>query len=283
VALPSGASSKKTPASKHDGGLDVDLDQFYTMTDVAILCYNIFKEHFDPFSYQLIEPSAGTGSFLRLLPKGSWAYDLDPRYPGILKKNFLHVTIDSDRKVAVIGNPPFGHQASMAISFFNHAAEKASVIAFIVPRSFRKASMDESLDRNFHLVRDELLPDKAFLFRSKPHSVPATFQIWERRPTSRPKLALETRHPDFKFVKPAEADFAIQRIGARAGWVHHDMTRSESSHYFIQGDVESIMLKLDFASVVGNVAGNPSLAKSEIVSLYRAWVLQHPPGVVDRC
>jgi hypothetical protein len=57
--------------------------------------------------------------------------------------------------------------------------------------------------------------------------------------------------------------------------VHHDFTKSPSSHYFIRGPVEHIMRQLDFLSVVGDVAGNPSLAKSEIVALYCKWIEEH--------
>lgn len=38
------------------------------------------------------------------------------------------------------------------------------------------------------------------------------------------------------------------------------------------------MALLDFGAVTGNVAGNPSLAKAEIVSLYRAWMELHGSG-----
>jgi len=251
---------------------DVRLDQYYTRPGVAKHFYRIFRAHFDPALYLMIEPSAGTGSFYRLLPLGSLAYDVDPKYPGIIKADFLTVHIKSSRPRAIIGNPPFGKNASMAVKFFNHAARQADVIALIVPRSFRKASIENRLNRYFHLVREEVVPDDAFLFRGNPYNVPAVFQIWERRPRPRQPRPVETRHPDFEFTTPEQADFVIQRVGARAGRVHRDFTRSPNSHYFIKAvapGVEAIMRKLGFASVVGNVAGNPSLSRSEIVALYR--------------
>ncbi|MDX5985057.1 SAM-dependent methyltransferase [Sphingomonas echinoides] len=251
---------------------DVLLDQYYTRPGVAKHFYGTFRQHFDPARYLMIEPSAGTGSFYKLLPPGSLAYDIDPKYPGIIKADFLTVHIKSSRPRAIIGNPPFGKNASMAVKFFNHAARQADVIALIVPRSFRKASIENRLDRYFHLVREEVVPDNAFLFRGKPYNVPAIFQIWERRSEPRQLRPVETRHPDFEFTTPERADFVIQRVGARAGRVHRDFSRSPNSHYFIKAvapGVEAIMRKLDFASVAGNVAGNPSLSRSEIVALYR--------------
>lgn len=255
---------------------DIRLDQYYTREDVAAHCYSILMEHIDPTCYQMIEPSAGTGSFYKLLPVGSLGYDIEPKYPGIQTADFLTIEIESHRKIATIGNPPFGKNSSMAVRFVNHAAHWSSVIGMILPRTFRKASIENRINRSFHLIREVDVPDHAFVFRSKPYDVPAIFQIWERRRELRALRLAETQHPDFKFTTPERPDFAIQRVGAQAGRVHHDFTMSPSSHYFIQGDVEAIMMQLDFARVAGDVAGNPSLSKSEIISLYRKWVELHP-------
>lgn len=146
------------------------------------------------------------------------------------------------------------------------------MIAFIVPRTFRKESTLTKLDRNFHLLEEEVLPLDSFLFRSKPYSVPTVFQVWVRRPEMRDLPQSPTSHPDFVFTKPDMADFAIQRIGARAGRVHHNLGASPKSHYFVRGRVEAVMAKLDLAGAARNTAGNPSLAKTEIVQLYSDWI-----------
>lgn len=279
TAAPTGAeesplaplASARRPASNDNRASDVRLGQYYTLDAVAEKFWATFQEHFNPAQYLMVEPSAGTGSFLKLSPVGSLAYDVDPKYPGIQTADFLTVTLPRGRPIAIIGNPPFGKNASMAVRFFNHAAWQSSVIALILPRSFRKASIQNRLDPAFHLVHEEVVPDDAFLFRSRPYNVPAVFQIWERRSEPRKRWPVETKHPDFEFTKPERADFAIQRVGARAGRVHRKFRASPSSHYFIRGDVEAVMAQLDFASVTGNVAGNPSLSKSEIVHLYRQW------------
>lgn len=262
-------TSAARAASNDNRASDARLGQYYTLDAVAEKFWAAFRERFDPALYLMVEPSAGTGSFLKSWPAGSLAYDVDPKYPGIQTADFLTVTLPSGRPPAIIGNPPFGKNASMAVRFFNHAAWQSNVIALILPRSFRKASIQNRLDPAFHLVHEEIVPDDAFLFRSKPYNVPAVFQIWERRPEPRKRWPVETKHPDFEFTEPDRADFAIQRVGARAGRVHRNFHASPSSHYFIRGNVEDIMAQLDFASVASNVAGNPSLSKSEIVRLYR--------------
>lgn len=269
VAWALGFSSRKT--ADHDRLSDIELDQYYTAPHVAKALYDLFCKHVDPHCFRMVEPSAGTGAFFSLLPPGSLGYDLDPKCSGVERADFLAVDLPRDRPVAIIGNPPFGKNASLAVKFFNHAAGVADVIAFILPASIRKASVENRLHRSFHRNREVPVPKDAFLFRSETFHVPAVFQIWERRSCERELQSVETSHPDFEFTKPELADFAIQRVGAQAGRVHHDLNMSPSSHYFIRGDVEAIMKQLDFAIVVGNVAGNPSLAKSEIVRLYREY------------
>ena len=71
----------------------------YTREDVAQKLYGTFQEYFDPIRYQLVEPSADTGSFFRLMPHGSLAFDVDPKYPGIRTADFLAVEIQSEREV----------------------------------------------------------------------------------------------------------------------------------------------------------------------------------------
>ena len=92
----------KPAASNDNRASDVRLDQYYTRPDIARHFYAIFRQHFDPMSYQMVEPSAGTGAFFRLMPIGSLAYDVEPRFPGIRTADFLEVSLDSDREVAII-------------------------------------------------------------------------------------------------------------------------------------------------------------------------------------
>jgi hypothetical protein len=257
------------------------LDQFYTRPEIAAFCLEILDEHIDPAAHLMVEPSVGDGSFFARLQPGSLGIDIASKHPGVLTADFLKVELPSDRSVCVVGNPPFGKNAALAVRFFNHAARWAGVIAFIVPRSFRKASVENRLDSMFRLLREEALPAKSFIFEGKARDVPAVFQIWVRQREPRPLRVVERSHPDFEFTTPEKADFAIQRIGARAGRVHRDTSASKSSHYFIKGDVESVMMQLDLAGAAANVAGNPSLAKSEIIFLYREWTGRRPRPSAD--
>jgi len=256
-------------------------DQYYTQEEVARALYAEVVRRYDSDLFQMLEPSAGDGAFFRLMPSGSLGIDIDPKCPGITQADFLERRVESGRRVATIGNPPFGKNASMAVDFFNHAATMSDVIAFVLPRTFRKRQLQNRLRRNFHLVHEQNVPADAFRFMGKPYNVPAVFQIWERRDSERALHVTDTSHKDFAFTTPGKADFAIQRVGANAGRIHHDFERSTNAYYFVRvatrsaraiDRVQRIMRLLDFRGAAGNVAGNPSLAKSEIVALYQAFV-----------
>ena len=269
------------------------LDQFYTRRAVAKSIVDWYDGQSIKHDFlrlegaTVIEPSAGTGAFLRLLPPDTIAYDLDPKAPGIAKADFLEVDLGGDPSALVFGNPPFGKNASKAIKFFNHAASAAKVIAFIVPLTFQKASVQNRLDLKFHLIAEMPIPKDAFTFEGRLKDVPSVFQIWARRTKAREKLALPNTHPDFEFLPEGrirEAHFAVQRVGVRAGRVHHDLTASPSSHYFIKAapgitDLFSVFSRLNLKDAAARTAGQPSLAKTELVSEYSAARLSRPNDV----
>lgn len=265
-------ATRRSRPTRTDPSAAIQLDQYYTKPAIAMRCYRILRRHYNTSSFLMVEPSAGTGAFARLLPPGSLAYDLEPKHSLVQKADFFKVAIPRGQPVMVIGNPPFGRASRVAVAFFNHAAKFASVIAMILPRTVRKAGIENKLDRAFHLVMEEIVPRNAFEFEGREHDVPTVFQIWERRAEPRALRPVERTHPNFKFVTRADADFAIRRIGVNAGTIHRDLTVSASSHYFIKGDVEAAMRQLNLAGVAADTAAIPSLAKSEIVALYRQHV-----------
>jgi hypothetical protein len=185
-----------------------------------------------------------------------------------------------------VGNPPFGRGARLAVSFFNHAAKFAQVIAFIVPRTFRKASITNSLDLHFEKVDELLLPVESFLFENASYNVPCVFQIWKRSDEKRLKIPTVNKTKDFCFVKPDKVnyDLVFRRVGVNAGRLFENSksdgtTFSADSHQFIllsdkskrELIVENIKsLNLEEAQEKYDVAGNPCLNASEICNLYNA-------------
>jgi len=265
------------------------LDQFYTKPEIVESV--IASVDFDEFDY-IIEPSAGAGDFLNRLPEDKRVgVDLEPASPEIIKSDFFDFIPKTREKVLTIGNPPFGKNSSLAVKFFNRAAEYSECIAFIVPRTFRKPSLVNRLHPKFHLVEQTILPVGAFyLPEGGDYNVPTVFQIWRRREQDRTKIQTVTSHSDFDFVKiisnPASkdkerqrtlSDFCVRRVGAGAGTVYEsggEKYRDWKSHYYIKqngSNVRETMESIDWnylESPKYDTAGNPSISKNDLINFY---------------
>jgi hypothetical protein len=162
------------------------------------------------------------------------------------------------------------------VRFFNGAAKFSDVIAFVIPRTFRKASVINRLDANFHCIWDETVPDNSFIFNGSAYNVPCAAQIWQRQDQPRKKitiLKLQQIKKWFELVEPDKSDFAIQRVGGRAGLIRTSdrLEYSAESHYFIKAhnaNVLPIFQSVDFDQVKFNTAGNPSVSPSELIELF---------------
>ncbi len=255
------------------------LDQFFTKRVVAAQCLDVLGAHMCAASddWLWIEPSAGSGVFYDLMHHPKIGLDIMSQRGDITQTDFLrwHPEI-VQRKVAVVGNPPFGKNASLARRFFDHAASFADVIAFIVPRTFEKPLFINRLDRHMHLVHAHVLDESSFEFEGEPYAVPTVFQIWEKREALRPLAESVRTHSDFDFVSQPIADFAFQRVGERAGLVSLEgLTKSPQSHYFLRvngtkGTVFNRLRAIDWEPIKRRTAGNPSIGKGELVAAYQA-------------
>lgn len=260
------------------------LDKFYTKPSVAKNC--ISKIVWKDWDF-VIEPSAGNGSFLNQIPaKDKLGLDIEPDSDDVIKGDFFDYEPPKDKKmILVIGNPPFGKVSSLAIKFFNHAAKWSNCIAFIIPKTFRRVSVQNKLDLNFHLIHDEDIPSKPCSFEP-PMSVKCCFQIWERRDTRRGVVKLSTIHKDWEFLPfgpkgddgqptpPDGADFALRAYGGKCGHIEVDNLRSlrPKSWHWIKTNIDVNVLierfrSLDY-SLSEDTARQNSLGKSELVSLY---------------
>jgi predicted RNA methylase len=254
------------------------LDQFYTEPSYAQSFYNIVKQHVDlSLADILLEPSAGSGSFYQLMDLVKRiGLDLDPKCNGVVQQDFFHWTAPKGKKIVTIGNPPFGKNSSLAVKFFNRAAEFSDVIAFVLPRTFKKDSFINRLHKNFHLVYEEIVPDNSFIFNGKPYNVWCCSQIWVRKKEKRAKIKIlnfDMVKNWFEIVGSKQADFSLQRVGGRAGLIRTSdfESYSSASNYFIkQHDprVFDIFNNLNFESIKYNTVGNPSISPSELIKLW---------------
>jgi predicted RNA methylase len=214
------------------------IDKYYTKPSVAEQCIVQIQQTLQIDKNDvIIEPSAGNGAFIPFiqpLVDTSLFFDIAPEHPSIIQQNYLEYQPTMTSKIHVIGNPPFGRQSSFAIQFIKKSCEFCDSVSFILPKSFKKPSMQNHFPRQFHLLLEEDLPDKSFLVDKIEHDVPCVFQIWEKRDTLR-ELPERTAAQGFRFVKKSEnPHISVRRVGVNAGKIDTDTDKSEQSHYFIQ-------------------------------------------------
>lgn len=247
------------------------LDRFYTKDAIVDQCLSIL----DLTSYdQIIEPSAGNGAFSHKIPN-CIAYDLSPAADDIICGDWLTLDkINFSANSLVIGNPPFGQQNTLAIAFFNESAKFCKTIAFILPLSFKKDSIQNRLNLYFHLQKELSIPFDSFLLNEKNYNVPCVFQIWERNNIMRKKVQLPTTSRWFTFVSPIQADIRIPRVGGNAGKATLNLQGALTSNYFIKNNTSysneelvNFINALKFPSIDFTV-GPKSLSKGEFIAIF---------------
>jgi len=250
-------------------------DQYYTKLTIAKECIDSILEKCPGVSqYQWVEPSAGNGSFLKALPNSikSIAMDLEPKMDGIVKGDFLAWEPLSIEKRIFFGNPPFGKQGSLAKAFIQHAANKASVIAFILPRSFIKPSMSRAFPSKFHCIFQKELEKDSFEVNGQPYDVPCVFQIWQKKDVDR-VLAEVAKESGYQYVKATEQyHLAFRRVGAKAGtcYLKGSGEFSVQSHYFLKVEdrfipnIPKILEEINKHIFPSNTVGPRSLSKGEV-------------------
>jgi len=249
-------------------------DQFYTDENVAKKCIDIIVELYpETKKYLWIEPSAGNGSFYKNIKYEKIGIDIDPKYEGIIKEDYLKWNYSGkDKKVILVGNPPFGKQSSLAKMFIKRGCEYADIIAFILPKSFTKPSMTNAFDRKFHCMHTSDIEKDAFLIQgNKRYDVPCIFQIWERKSEDR---KIEDKIPEngFEYVKVGkDVDIALRRVGVFAGksFLYEPEKFSTQSHYFIKFTDEginknNIIEAINKHTFPSNTVGPRSISKGEV-------------------
>ena len=168
----------------------VDLDRFFTRPAVARDCHAALlqvmsDDYADLDLYKFVEPAAGDGAFYDLLPRDRRiGVEIVPGRPEFEVADFLGWRPrPNGSRLAVIGNPPFGYRAWLALAFVNHAATFADYIGFILPMAFQSDGKGSPKHRvqGAELVDMRPLPADAFINAAgQPAHVNALWQVWRR-------------------------------------------------------------------------------------------------------
>ena len=262
-------------------------EQYYTPTETAIaLVSELMYLVPDLANRTILEPAGGTGAFIeaaRAVGATKFvAFDIEPKHIDVSPGDFLLQDLSLAGAVA-LSNPPFGRNNSLSIPFFNRAAEHCHYIAFIVPRSWRKWSVTNRLNRNFHLVADHDLQldyvDAAGARLSERKRLATCFQIWERRSELRPLIAVADQGLITK-TTPDSADVALTIFGYGCGTVRTEFERKpNSTRMFLKlnhPDALASLQTADFARFFRNTAYTEALSLQEVNYLLNSAILGNP-------
>ena len=255
------------------------IDKYYTKTTAVELCMDYIKTNIIINKNDLcIEPSAGNGSFIsgiKQIFNHYIFYDLEPEQSEIIQQDYLtgnyNKLIQTYNNIHIIGNPPFGRQSSLAIKFIKKSCEFCNSISFILPKSFKKDSLQKTFPSNFHLIFQTDLPEKSFLVDGIEHDVPCVFQIWEKKSFER-NIIIKLEPSNFIFVeKKNNPDISFRRVGVNAGIIDTEIeSKSFQSHYFIKfTNQKSIHENIECLSQItydfNNTVGPKSISKQELI------------------
>jgi hypothetical protein len=256
------------------------IDKYYTKINIVEQCIEAMKKYINISKDDLIiEPSAGNGSFIENIKKiteNYKFYDLEPENKEIIKQDFLNFDFvelkQKYKNIHIVGNPPFGRQASLAIKFIKKCCLFSNSISFILPKSFKKDSMKKHFSKNFHLIYEIDLLENSFLVNNVDSDVPCVFQIWQHKNETRNSI-IKVNPLYFKFVnKEDNPDISFRRVGVNAGSIMKEINdKSTQSHYFIkftnnktiEQNIEKLkLLQFEF----NNTVGPKSISKPELIN-----------------
>jgi len=262
-------------------------EQYYTPPAVAAgIMQKVKKQLGDLSGYTFLEPAGGTGAFINAAQEAGFtkfvSFDIEPHHKKVKLGDFLEQEI-SKQHLITVSNPPFGRNNALSIPFFNKAAENSDLIVFIVPRSWRKWSVQNRLDRRFHLVRDDDLTinyvDVAGEDSHAKNRLRTCVQYWERRDTLRPLIKVE----DMGIIArttPELADIALTTFGYNCGKANTKFERRKVSTQIylklLHPKAKQAIDNSDFSKFYLNTAYTEALSLPEINYVLNEYIFGDP-------
>ena len=173
----------------------------------------------------------------------------------------------------IIGNPPYGVGANMAIKFLNKSCELSDDVRMVLPASFRRDSVLNKVNRAFVLEEEWILPNEIF-----PRDITTVMQRWVRSSAyARDPVRIFREHPDFEFIKYADKDKATLFIGG-AGAGPSGKVKTEGYDHYMPGhhyivcsdEVRDRLVALQPKLIARSRECGclPGLGKHDIISVY---------------
>jgi len=268
-------------------------EQYYTPPQVAQDILKVVVDLVEDFEQKVfLEPAGGTGTFINeALASGFTevlSYDIEPHHPLVSKGNFLEKKIPHYNCVTV-SNPPFGRNNALSIPFFNKAAEYSDLIVFIVPRSWRKWTVQNKLDRRFTLVREDDLNidyvDASGEPLSKNKYLRTCVQYWKKSDVLRDLVYVKDMGIIEK-CKYQEADASLTLFGYGCGTVKTEFPkRPNTTQMFLKlkhPRALEALRAVDFSRFFLNTAYTEALSIQEINFLLNEYLFADPMTISQK-
>ena len=232
-------------------------EQYYTNSNVVDICLQEVMKHVDLTDRFILEPCGGTGEFIEgmrrigIPDEKIVSYDIEPKHSKVAYGNYLETKFDRKDFISIT-NPPFGRMSTLAKKFFEHAADHSDYICYLIPKSWRKWSTQNSLDKRFHLIADIELPKNCFYLpnneETKKDVLNTVFQIWEKRHVEREKIVIPENNLVKKVILKMKKVKVYQKI--KEILYRKDKTTGKFSEIEIKN-----LRKIDIQSRPDNVTG----------------------------
>lgn len=251
------------------------MDKYYTSDawgyKLAMSAYMVFGE-----DCYYIDPSCGAGAFS--LDFVDEAMDIEPELCGALRQDYLtYAPHKLDYPLIVVGNPPFGKRASLAKAFIKHSIDiGAEGIAFILPSTFKKHTLQGVFPKEWKLCHCEDLPPDIYTFCGEPYSIPCVFQIWTTHNVAdlREKRRTSFKNEHFEIVK---SDGGLFVMGAAPTTVKYpeEVTKNNRGYWLKCFDSPDIVshniLQVPWKGNSSASGGVAWLTKQEFINQYEQY------------
>ena len=268
-------------------------EQYYTPPQVAQDILKVVVDLLEDFEQKVfLEPAGGTGTFINEALQSGFtevlSYDIEPHHPLVSKGNFLEKKIPHYNCVTV-SNPPFGRNNALSIPFFNKAAEYSDLIVFIVPRSWRKWTVQNKLDRRFTLVREDDLNinyvDASGEPLSKNKYLRTCVQYWKKSDVLRDLVYVRDMGIIEK-CKYQEADASLTLFGYGCGTVKTEFEKKpNTTQMFLKlkhPRALEALKAVDFSRFFLNTAYTEALSIHEINFLLNEYLFADPMTISQK-